>query len=456
MKQANTFFEKPLDKQIIWKPQATQGFAPPWNPERFAELDICIVRDRWKNTVTNVQSHIRTNIDSDHIALHVNIRQKLKKLEEDTPDNSLKGIQLIGQNGDTSDTVLVKYLERAKVYLEDSTSMDEASNALWKASSETLDTRKKGMGKRETHPEIKAILDERQRAINDFDQRQVIRLTQKFKRKAKQIRSKRIIDSFEEGTSDPVKLEKTDFVPRHIRIRNEGGRIVNDREKADAFAEFYEHKQWRCEREEPAEQGMNRTPIRNAQDINTEPVTMQELKEAIHKFKKNKTPGPNGTPIELFQWLDDEALEPLLTHINECWEEGKVTEGMDDANVAVLFKKGSTENPENYRPIALLITTCEILVSIVQRRLAQGMDQAIDEMQFGFRIGRSTSQPLQIVRRTAEIVEESCASMYTLLIDWEKAFDKVDQERLIFALERTGIPQKGQTYLREAQLRNQG
>ena len=115
---------------------------------------------------------------------------------------------------------------------------------------------------------------------------------------------------------------------------------------------------------------------------------------------------------------------------------------MNDANVAVLFKKGSTENPENYRPIALLNTTYKILASIIQRRLAKGMDQAIDEMQLGFRKGRSTSQPLQIVRRIAEIVEESGAAMYMLLMDWEKAFDKVDQERLIFALERMGIPQQ--------------
>ena len=115
---ANTF-EKAWDKKVTWKPPATQGFAPPWNPERFAELDICIVRDRWNNTVTNVQSDIRTNIDSDHIALHVNMRQKLKKLEEDTPDNSLKGIKRIGTNGDTSDVVLVKYLETANVYLKE-------------------------------------------------------------------------------------------------------------------------------------------------------------------------------------------------------------------------------------------------------------------------------------------------------------------------------------------------
>ena len=64
---------------------------------------------------------------------------------------------------------------------------------------------------------------------------------------------------------------------------------------------------------------------------------MKELKEVIHKFKTNKAPGPNGTPIELFQRLDDEALEPFLTHINVCWERGEVIEGMNDASVAVIF-----------------------------------------------------------------------------------------------------------------------
>jgi len=109
----NTYFEKPWDKQLTWKPPATQGFAPPWNPERFAELDICIVRDRWTNTVTNVQSDIRTNIDSDHIALHVNKGQKLTKLEEENTNNSLRGIKLIGKDGDTSDLVRTRYLEAA-------------------------------------------------------------------------------------------------------------------------------------------------------------------------------------------------------------------------------------------------------------------------------------------------------------------------------------------------------
>ena len=89
---ANTFFEKPWDKKLTWKPPATQGFAPPWNPERFAELDICVVRDRWKNAITNVQSDIRTNIDSDHIALHVNIRKtEVKETERRSARQFAKG-----------------------------------------------------------------------------------------------------------------------------------------------------------------------------------------------------------------------------------------------------------------------------------------------------------------------------------------------------------------------------
>ena len=86
--------------------------------------------------------------------------------------------------------------------------MDEASDALWKAAEETLDTRKKRLGKRETHPEIKTILDERQNAVNEINQQEIRRLTNKLKRKPEQIRAKRIIDSLEEGKWDPVKLEK--------------------------------------------------------------------------------------------------------------------------------------------------------------------------------------------------------------------------------------------------------
>ena len=87
--------------------------------------------------------------------------------------------------------------------------MYETSNALWKAADETLDTMNKhNRQKKQQHPDIKAIFDERQRAVNDFNQQEIRRLTNKLKRKAEQIRSKRIVDSLEEGKLGPGHARK--------------------------------------------------------------------------------------------------------------------------------------------------------------------------------------------------------------------------------------------------------
>ena len=70
------------------------------------------------------------------------------------------------------------------------------------------------------------------------------------------------------------------------------------------------------------------------------------------------------------------------------------------------------------------------------------MDHLIDKNQFGFRKGKSTAQPLFMLRRTQEIQEEAAIEGHLLLLDWEKAFDKVDQNRMIKAIKRLGLPEK--------------
>eukprot|EP00972_Heterocapsa_arctica_P110473 16263886-Heterocapsa_arctica.AAC.1 len=43
-------------------------------------------------------------------------------------------------------------------------------------------------------------------------------------------------------------------------------------------------------------------------------------------------------------------------------------------------------------------------------------------------------------RRIQEIHEESGQEFLTLLLDWDKAFDNIDQQRMIIVLRRMGIP----------------
>ena len=56
--------------------------------------------------------------------------------------------------------------------------------------------------------------------------------------------------------------------------------------------------------------------------------------------------------------------------------------------------------------------------------------------------GRSTSQPLFTITRTQDIQEEAALESHLLLLDWEKAFDKVPQSKMIRAIRRLGIPEK--------------
>ena len=94
--------------------------------------------------------------------------------------------------------------------------------------------------------------------------------------------------------------------------------------------------------------------------------------------------------------MDEEAREQLSELLNKCWEEEELFEDMNQADLAVIYKKGPTDKPENYRPIALLNIGYKLMASMIQNIISEAMDDRIDPAQFGFRKGRSTSQPTHI------------------------------------------------------------
>ena len=74
--------------------------------------------------------------------------------------------------------------------------------------------------------------------------------------------------------------------------------------------------------------------------------------------------------------------------------------------------------------------------------MTDGIDDRIWKLQFGFRGKKSTAQAMFICRRLQDIIEASDQSLTMIFLDWEKAFDKVDQEELINAIRRMNIPEK--------------
>lgn len=188
------------------------------------------------------------------------------------------------------------------------------------------------------------------------------------------------------------------------------------------------------------------TPHRRSQEqestYNTGPFTRRELEEAFDKQKNNKAPGPDEIKMEYIKWLNTETKTEILNIINECFREGKTIGQMDTATIISMFKKGDTQNLGNYRPIALLNAIYKLYAAMLKVRIEEGTERHLQKTQYGFRKGRSTTQALFIARRLQDLAEQDRSNLIMIFLDWEKAFDKIDQRKLLEAMRKIGIPEQ--------------
>ena len=107
--------------------------------------------------------------------------------------------------------------------------------------------------------------------------------------------------------------------------------------------------------------------------------------------------------------------------------------------VSIYSGQGTDTDPAKYRPISLLSRIYKIFASMLQARLAQEHDSHLRVTQFGFRARKGTRHPLFILRRAMEWSEATGQPMHHMFLDWKQAFDSIDHNSMLVALERFGI-----------------
>ena len=103
-------------------------------------------------------------------------------------------------------------------------------------------------------------------------------------------------------------------------------------------------------------------------------------------------------------------------------------------------KKGNAKECSNYRTIALISHTSKVMLKILQVRLQQYVNYELPDVQAGFRKGRGTRDQIANIHWIIDKAREFQKNIYFFFIDYAKAFDGVDHNKLWKILQETEIP----------------
>ena len=101
--------------------------------------------------------------------------------------------------------------------------------------------------------------------------------------------------------------------------------------------------------------GMPKIPEEAITALN-HPITMEELREAVKKEKRRKSPGPDGICHKFLTKMWDVIKNDMLDIINNMCMEGSVSDAQKHGHIVCLPKNAATASPENYRPPTILNT----------------------------------------------------------------------------------------------------
>ena len=165
-----------------------------------------------------------------------------------------------------------------------------------------------------------------------------------------------------------------------------------------------------------------------------------EVKWALGSITMNKASESDRMPAELFQILKDAAAKVLHSVCQKIWKTQHWSQDWKRSVFIPISKKGNDKECSNNRIIALISHTSNVMLKILQVRLQQYMNSELPDVQAGFIKGRGTRSQIANFCWIMEKAREFQKNIYFCFIDYVKAFDCVDYNKLWKILKEMGIP----------------
>ncbi|KAJ0055440.1 hypothetical protein NL108_018665 [Boleophthalmus pectinirostris] len=170
--------------------------------------------------------------------------------------------------------------------------------------------------------------------------------------------------------------------------------------------------------------------------------TLLELEKSLKSFKRGKSPGADGLPVEFYHEFWDILAPDLLAVFMDLGRLGQLLDSFRTGIVTLVPKDRDKTDLTNWRPITLLNVDLKIFSKILASRLSMFLGDLIHPDQGCAVPGRRITDSLVLIRDTICYARDRNIRLVVLNLDFEKAFDRVSHQYLFEVLRNVGLPDR--------------
>lgn len=187
---------------------------------------------------------------------------------------------------------------------------------------------------------------------------------------------------------------------------------------------------------------MNLEPDQENDFLSGPSITKEEICKAIKQSKNNKAVGPDDLPAEVIKLIDEDNLTLLEIMFNKIYNKGIYPRDWLKSTFIPIPKKKNAKTCNEYSLISLMSHALKIFLKILHNRIYKRCEANIKDTQFGFRGGMGTREALFGIRVLVQNCRDVHKDVFLCFVDYEKAFDKVQHEKLISILRKTDLDER--------------
>jgi hypothetical protein len=450
----NTMFQHHPRRLYTWKSPGDQTRN---------QIDYILVNKRYRNAVLNCRTYPAADCNTDHILVKARLRIRLKKLCKTTENDNNRLYTSPLKNKDKAKKFRESLQNKTdKIKIGESEEEPESVENIWllwksaviETAEEILKEEKREKKKKQwMTDEILDLIDLR-RQVRDRGGYEYHRINREIRRKC------RIAKNvwYEERCQTIEYLqEKGKIREMHHEVKQ---MMKQQKRKSSKIMVIEDEGEVLCRKEEVEKAWMkyvtklykDDTRLNRSPEINTgsgaPDITMEELELAIRTAKRNKAVGVDRIPAECMKCLSIESKKTLLGLMNKIYKTGELPEDFCVSTFIPIPKKSSARQCSDFRTISLMSHTLKLLLAIVNRRMEKKIDEQLDETQFGFTANKGTRDAIALFKMTVQRALAVNRNIYACFVDYEKAFDRVQHEKMMKALSKYSVDQEDVSLIR--------